>query len=413
MGKDVRKLRLYQKMYEGHGVPNPELDHLHGRWSWVKSNGYPISMFGASWSTINGPTADLPIEDPKIYYHIYDPFNNRKKIQEVCRSMIVVYIWTYKPKAFCLVGSSSNGVERIFNYFRPKSLLHESRRAMVFFRNYGFKDIDLYIIPLSTKQYTINNMKLLEAYYIKELYTPLNVQREVYISSLHTDQWREKGQTSLSLSLAQAVARPKENNLQSLSKAAIPMYIFNKDNLKRVLYVFSSITKLKKEFQINLTTLSLYINKEGKFYLDLFYFTTKLPADCDLSNLIGIDELMELKNQLSPKKYYGRKGIELIDINSKNNSVASLASSLLVEHNDRIVFLSMSSLIDYIKLHTGIGVGYSTINKYAESGKIFRDKWIIKYIKDISSCIEGNLNISSTSSVQPSTVSEQALSYFS
>jgi len=245
---------------------------------------------------------------------------------------------------------------------------------MVFFRNYGFKDIDLYIIPLSTKQYTINNMKLLEAYYIKELYTPLNVQREVYISSLHTDQWREKGQTSLSLSLAQAVARPKENNLQSLSKAAIPMYIFNKDNLKRVLYVFSSITKLKKEFQINLTTLSLYINKEGKFYLDLFYFTTKLPADCDLSNLIGIDELMELKNQLSPKKYYGRKGIELIDINSKNNSVASLASSLLVEHNDRIVFLSMSSLIDYIKLHTGIGVGYSTINKYAESGKIFRDK---------------------------------------
>jgi len=37
--------------------------------------------------------------------------------------MMVVYIWTYKPKAFCSVGSSSNSVERIKNYFRPKSLL--------------------------------------------------------------------------------------------------------------------------------------------------------------------------------------------------------------------------------------------------------------------------------------------------
>jgi len=55
---------------------------------------------------------------------------------------------------------------------------------MEFFSNYGFKDVDLYIIPLDSKYYTINDMKSIEAYYIKELYTPLNVQREVYISPL-------------------------------------------------------------------------------------------------------------------------------------------------------------------------------------------------------------------------------------
>lgn len=101
---------VYKNVYEGRGVPNPEP-------FWVKSNGYPISMFGASWGTLHGPTSDLPIADPKIYHHITDPFHNRNKIYELCKGMMVVYIWTYTPKAFCLVGSSSNSVERIFNYF--------------------------------------------------------------------------------------------------------------------------------------------------------------------------------------------------------------------------------------------------------------------------------------------------------
>lgn len=60
------------------------------------------------------------------------------------------------------------------------------------------------------------------------------------------------------------------------------MYIFKKTNLKKVLYVFSSLTKLKKEFQINISTLDLYINKEGNYYLDLFYFIIKLPTGSNL-----------------------------------------------------------------------------------------------------------------------------------
>lgn len=351
-GKD-NKVSVYKNIYEGRGVPNPEP-------FWVKSNGYPVGLFGASWSTLHGPMSVLPITDPKVYHHITDPYNNRKKIYELCKGMMVVYIWTYKPKAFCLVGSSSNSVERINNYFRPKSLLKESRRAMEFFSLYGFKCVDLYIIPLNPNEYTINDMKSLEAYYIKELYTPLNVQREVYISPLQNSD--------------QSV---KNLNLKSLSKSAIPIYVFKKDNLKKVLYVFSSLTKLKKEFQINISTLSSYINIAGNYYLDLFYFTTKLPTDCDLDNLVELDKLMELKNSVLPKKYFGRKAVELIDV--KTNSV--------------VVFDSVSSLINYINLQTNKGTSISTVNKYAESESVFRNRWLIKYIESTSSACSVNVNL--------------------
>lgn len=317
-------------------------------------------MFGASWSTPQGPISGLPIADPKVFHYITDPYNNKNKIYELCKGMMVVYIWTYKPKAFCLVGSSSNSVERINNYFRPKSLLKESRRAMVFFSNYGFKDVDLYIIPLNPKEYTINDMKSLEAYYIRELYTPLNVQRKVYISPL------QNSDPSI-----------PNSSLKSLSKSAVPMYVFKKDDLKKVLYVFSSLTKLKKEFQINISTLDSYINKQGNYYLGLFYFTTKLPIGYNLENLIRLDELMALKNTVSPKKYFGRKAVKLIDV--KTNSV--------------VVFNSVSSLINFIKLQTKEGTSKPTIDKYADSESVFRNRWLIKYIENTSHTrvVKGNL----------------------
>lgn len=56
-------------------------------------------------------------------------------------------------------------------------------------------------------------MKLLEAYYIKELHTPLNIlslrDRKVYISSLQPSKQFNQG----------------ERNLESLSDTAIPVYV--------------------------------------------------------------------------------------------------------------------------------------------------------------------------------------------
>jgi hypothetical protein len=50
-----------------------------------------------------------------------------------------------------------------------------------------------------------------------------------------------------------------------------------------------------------------------------------------------------------PKKYYGRKSLELIDIKSLDRN--------------SIYFDSVTSLIEYVKLNTGEGVSHPTINK--------------------------------------------------
>lgn len=242
---------------------------------------------------------------------------------------------------------------------------------MEFFSDYGFKNVDLYIIPLSPKEYTVKDMKLLEAYYIKELHTPLNVQRKVYISPYEDSGI--KGDTANS------------DNLESLSELAVPVYVLKKDNLKRVIHVFSSLTQFKKEFQISASTFKSFLNQEGKFYLDCFYFTTKLPKDSDLNNLIGIDKLMKLKHSISPKKYYGKKAIELIDVQNPEGS--------------RIVFESISSLIEPLKQLVGEKVHRHTITKYAELGAIFKERWLFKFIEDSTpTSVKGNLNIKDISS---------------
>jgi hypothetical protein len=262
-------------------------------------------------------------------------------------------------------------VERIINYFSPKRLLSENRRAMEFFSYYGFKNVDLYIIPLSPKVYTVKDMKLLEAYYIKELHTPLNVQRKVYISPYGDSVIKENIGNS--------------GNLKSLSDLAVPVYVFKKDNLKRVIHIFSSLTQFKIEFQISASTLRNFIDQEGKFYLDCFYLTTKLPKDSDLNNLIGIDKLMKLKDSISPKKYYGKKAIELIDTQNPEGS--------------RIVFESIASLIEPLKQLAKEKVYRHTIVKYAESGAIFKERWLFKFVENSTpTSVKGNLNVKDISS---------------
>lgn len=90
---------------------------------------------------------------------------------------------------------------------------------------------------------------------------------------------------------------------------------------------------------------------------------------------------MSLKHSVLPKKYYGRKSLELIDIKSLDRN--------------SIYFDSVTSLIEYVKLNTGEGVSHPTINKYAESERVFKDKWVIKFSgsKNTSSSVKENLNI--------------------
>lgn len=124
---------------------------------------------------------------------------------------------------------------------------------------------------------------------------------------------------------------------------------------------------------------------------------------------------MELKSSVSPKKYFGRKAVKLIDVKT----------------NDLVVFNSVSSLVNYIKLLTNKGTSpggtplgplwgprggsISTINKYAESEGVFRNKWLIKYTESTNSAssINANLNkdinVSMTVSENPSSTEKDKL----
>ena len=112
--------------------------------------------------------------------------------------------------------------------------------------NYGFKYIQLTIIPLDTGIYSLKDSRLLEQYYINELNSVLNVQRTVNI--------------------------PLENNLplpliETNRDTAKPILIYGPD-LKRVLYIFKSKTALFLEFKFHHVTLDKFLDVSAL----LFFF---------------------------------------------------------------------------------------------------------------------------------------------
>ena len=78
------------------------------------------SPFGAYWAKEEKNRLTLPDKYTLNYINISDPYNNKNSIKEACKGKRVVYIWTYLPTGICLVGSSSNSIERVLSYFEKK-----------------------------------------------------------------------------------------------------------------------------------------------------------------------------------------------------------------------------------------------------------------------------------------------------
>nr|YP_010608690.1 hypothetical protein PNX16_mgp081 [Drechslerella dactyloides]WAN89770.1 hypothetical protein [Drechslerella dactyloides] len=136
---------------------------------------------GASWAKEKKDRLPLPDKYTLNYINISDPYNNRNLIKEACKGNRVVYVWTYLVTGICLVGSSSNSVERVLSYFEKKYLFLDNRRGVQFLADYGFKDIQLTIIYLDYHKFTMRDIKILEAYYINVLNSSLNTQKSVYL----------------------------------------------------------------------------------------------------------------------------------------------------------------------------------------------------------------------------------------
>ena len=220
--------RPYKDLYKGRGKPKYEPE-------WVKDNGMERSHFGASWAKDEKDRLPFPSKYPLNYQNIKDPYNNRKLIKEICKGNRVVYIWTNIPTGICLVGSSSNSVERVLSYFENKYLFLDFRKGVQFLADYGFENIQLTLIYLDNQKFTMRDIKILEAYYINELNSSLNSQKYVNLP-----------------------AEPLESVLPFIKisnrDTAVPIFLYGPD-LSRVFYIFSSKTSLYNDFGIHQATI--------------------------------------------------------------------------------------------------------------------------------------------------------------
>lgn len=135
------------------------------------------------------------------------------------------------PTGVCLVGSSSNSVERVLSYFEKKYLFLDKRRGVQFLADYGFKNIQLTIIYFNYLKFTARDTKLVEAYYINELNSGLNSQKYVYLP-----------------------AEPLESVLPFINitnrDTSVPIFVYAPD-LTRVLYIFNSKTSFYNDFNVH------------------------------------------------------------------------------------------------------------------------------------------------------------------
>lgn len=322
--------RPYADLYKGRGKPKYEPE-------WVKDNGMERSPFGASWAKKEKDWLPFPAKYTLNYMNILDPYNNRTLIKKACKSNRVVYIWTYLPTGICLVGSSSNSIERVISYFEKKYLFLDNRRGIQFLADYGFENIKLTIIYLDYHKSTVRDIRILEAYYLNELNSSLNTQKSVYLPP-----------------------EPIESVLPFIyltnRDTAVPVVVYGPD-LTKVLYVFNSKTSFYNEFSVHRSTLETYLNKENKLF-DYFSFTTNILDGSDLEDLLSLNELLKLKDNVNPKISSRGKKVKIKDL----------------VLNNELNFNSLSQASLYIQGIEG-ACDRGALRNHMENNTIYKKRW--------------------------------------
>jgi hypothetical protein len=329
------KSRPYADLYAGRGKPENEP-------VWVKDNGIERSPFGASWAKDKKDRIPLPSNYPCNYINISDPYNNRALIKESCKGNRVVYIWTYLHTGICLVGSSSNSVERVLSYFEKKYLFLDYRRGVQFLADWGFNNIQLTIIYFAYHKFTTRDIKINEAYYINELNSSLNSQKFVYLPP-----------------------EPLESVLPFINinnrDTSVPIFVYGGPDLKRVLYIFNSKTSIYGEFNIHWSTVGKYLdNLDNKLY-DYFSFTSKPLDGSDLDNLLSLNELLDIKSKVDPNIPRRGQRVKLKDLTN----------------NNEYEFFSLSRAAKFIEDTVGV-CDTATLRNNMKNNTTYKKRWVIE-----------------------------------
>lgn len=240
-------------MDEGKQGPNPSPENN-------LNNGNPRSPFGAAWAKYSGPSlldkwdkihrVDLP------FVNINKPLFNRNEIRKALKGFHIVYIWTNVPSGACLVGSTKqySGTERFGHYLEYASFLNQTRLFFQYLRWLGYKDMQLSIIQLDPRYYSIIDMYTLEQFYINHLNSKFNAIKSVPFARNNSIEDLITNKPSLPI------------DLNSPNK---PVYIYD-SSLTKLLYIANSANNATMVLETGSESIRNSI-KENKLFLNYFF----------------------------------------------------------------------------------------------------------------------------------------------
>jgi hypothetical protein len=224
---------------------------------------------------------------------------------------------------------------RIVSYFESWILKKGTRKILVYFRNKGFKDVNLKIFIPKNQEISLKDLVKLEQYLINELKPSLNVQ---------------------------LIARPGGYDPKNWGEI---IFIYNKENMK-LLYKFLTKESVYKNINIDRKTLNKCL-KKGDLYLDTFFFSKKIAEECNNKELLS---LVDLKKIILERR-------EIYNIKIQKKSKKIFAENIKNPNLNKY-YLSLNQLSKEIKGDRG------TIRNHlnGKMRKLYRNVWKFTIIKN-------------------------------
>lgn len=197
----------------------------------------------------------------------------------------------------------------------PSILKTKARRVLRYFSKYGFNNANLTIYIMDENS-SLEEVVRLEQHFIDTLNPSLNVDLVASSSGYHEPMKQE--------------IRDKFRKLRGT-----PVYMYNIEDFT-LLYVFESKQHMYDMIKIHHKTLSNCLDT-GYTYLDYFFFSVDIIEESDNTNLLNLEEIVEL---VSNKR-------ELYDV--KHPAAKSILAEFKEDESKNITFPSLNSLAIHLK----------------------------------------------------------------
>ncbi|GGU89494.1 hypothetical protein GCM10010211_65100 [Streptomyces albospinus] len=295
-----------------------------------------------------------------IEIFIEDPINNRTKIKEAAKKKKGVYIWESVSTNDIYVGHSINLYNRVSSYFMPSILKTANRKVLKFLNYHGFSEINLRLLILKDSS-TVDEVILLEQYFIDNLNSTLNVDRIAQGTGYHYPMSIEMRNKLREIRVAGGNYAP----------LGTPIFFYDKDNLD-LLYIFASKTEMYNLIKIHHKTLDDCLSL-GKLYLNSFFISLDI-----------IEEKINLDDNKSQLRLCIKEEAQLVNlVQIKRNNYVSIqpkaqrikAINIL---DDKLTkeFNSLNDLAKHLKGDRQTIRNYINLNKEnISNNKLYRKRW--------------------------------------